>query len=177
MIKVIQLIILMLSSTFVSAQKKASAKAIPWLSPLDVQEQMQTEEKPLIIDIYTDWCHYCKLMDKTTWTNPQLKEYVSTYFFPVKFNAESKEEISWLGTNYTFKPAYKVHMLAAEWLKGNMVYPSTVIIPKDGESIILPGMMTPTELEPVLKYFGDGYYRKVTWQSFKDSYKTTWKKA
>jgi thioredoxin-related protein len=177
MIKVIRLFVLLLFVAPAFGQKEGGKKTVPWLSPQQVAQHVAQNPKPLIIDVYTDWCHYCKLMDKTTWSHPQLRAYVAENFYPLKFNAESKEEVAWMGKTYAYKPAYKVHMLAAEWLKGNMVFPSTVIIPADGESIILPGMMSPAEMEPVLRYFGEGYYKTTTWQSFKEAYKTTWKKA
>jgi thioredoxin-related protein len=177
MIKVIRLVVLLFFITSSFGQKEGGKNSFSWLSPQQVSQNVAQNPKPVIIDVYTDWCHYCKLMDKTTWTHPQLRNYVSEHFYPIKFNAESKDDVQWMGKTYSFKPAYKVHMLAAEWLKGNMVFPSTVIIPEDGEPVILPGMMSPVELEPVLRYFGEGYYKTTTWQGFKERYKTTWKKA
>jgi thioredoxin-related protein len=175
MVKVISLIVFFVFYNQLHAQPIKGSSPIQWLSPVEVQAYLKNEEKPIIIDVYTDWCQYCKLMEKATWKQPEVKNYVSSHFYPVKFNAESKDSINWLGQIFIYKQSYKVHMLAAEWLKGNMVYPSTVIIPKEGESIVLPGMLSPKELEPVLKYFGEGYYKTIEWETFKKSYTTTWK--
>lgn len=175
MVKVINLIIFSIIFNPSIAQSKKSGSTIHWLSPNEVQEYLTKEDKPLIIDIFTDWCQYCKLMDKTTWKTKEVSDYITNHFYPVKFNAESKDEINWLGQTFVYKQAYKVHMLAVLWLKGNMVYPSTVIIPKDGESIVLPGMLSPKDLEPVLKYFGEGFYKTTQWENFKNSYKLSWR--
>jgi uncharacterized protein YyaL (SSP411 family) len=113
-------------------------------------------------------------MDNTTWANPKIADYLSKYFYPIKFNAESKEPVSWMGKSYEFKNTYKVHMLAAEWLQGNMVYPSTVLIPPDGEPVIIPGVLSVKDIEPMLKYFGERYYLTTEWKVFQKAYKTTW---
>jgi uncharacterized protein YyaL (SSP411 family) len=175
MIKVISVFIISFCSLSGYAQKKGKKQPMAWLTVEEVQQQWSAEKRPILIDVYTDWCHYCKVMDNSTWQHKELTDYTSKYFYPVKFNAESKTTVAWMGKAYEFKPAYKVHMLAAEWLQGNMIYPSTVIIPPDGEPIILPGVMDAKEMEPILQYFGEKHYLNTEWQVFKTNYKSGWK--
>ncbi len=176
MIKVIStwLSVCLMVVSFAQSKGKKDEQAVRWLSPLQAEQSWKDEKKPILIDVYTDWCHYCKVMDNTTWANKEIGEYVGKYFYPIKFNAESKEPVSWMGKSYEFKTTYKVHMLAAEWLKGNMVYPSTVLIPPDGEPIIIPGVLKVKEIEPMLKYFGEKHYLTTEWKSFQKNYKSTW---
>ncbi len=176
MIKVIALLTISFSIQAALGQGKDRNNAMPWLSVEEVQTRLQEENRPILIDVYTDWCHYCKVMDATTWVNPKVTDYAARYFYPIKFNAEGKEPANWLGKTYEFKPAYKVHMLAAEWLQGNMVYPSTVILPPDGaEPIVIPGVVEVKDLEPILHYFGEKHYLTTTWQNFKKNYTPRWK--
>ena len=175
MLKVILSAGLLMASFAAPCQKNKAKADMTWLPLEKAQENWQAERKPYLIKVYTDWCQICKTMDNTTWKNGDLVDYVSKNFYPIKFNAESKEDAVWRGNTFSFKPAYKVHMLAAEWLLGNMIYPSTVIIPPDGEPVILPGLMTARELEPVLQYFGGKYYLTTEWALFKEKYKSTWK--
>lgn len=164
----------LLLPALVWGQKKA-APATFWLSPADAQNRNLAAPRPLLIDVYTDWCVYCKAMDRQTWRNAEVVKYLQQHFYPIKFNAEQKDTVQWQGQAYIFQPRYKVHTLAAHWLQGNMVYPSTVIQPPSGEPIILTGFVSVKELEPVLKYFGEGHYQKTHWQAFKENYKPQWK--
>lgn len=166
--------LLIMSSLF--GQKKADKAELPWLSVSQAQKKWDVEKRPVLVDVFTDWCHYCKVMDKTIWSNPLVTAYVEKHFYPIKFNAESKIPATWMGKTYEFKATYKVHMLAAEWLLGNMVYPSTVIIPPNGgEPVIIPGVIELEELEPILHYFGEDHYQNIEWKAFKAAYKPVWK--
>ena len=176
MIKVIAtcLAICIVTFSFAQTKGKKTGKSVPWLSPLQVESKWNEEKKPILVDVYTDWCHYCKIMDNTTWSNPKVSDYIAQNFYAIKFNAESKEPVSWMGKAYEFKSTYKVHMLAAEWLQGNMVYPSTVLIPPGGDAVVIPGVLTAKDIEPMLKYFGEGHYLTTEWKAFQKNYKTTW---
>ena len=176
MTKVITGLLILIFSQTVIGQKKVEKAVVPWLTVSQAQTKWDAEKRPVLVDVYTDWCVYCKVMDKTIWGNPQVAAYVKQYFYPIKFNAESKEPASWMGKTYEFKPAYKVHMLAAKWLLGNMVYPSTVILlPNGGEPVIITGVIELKELETILHYFGEDHYRNTAWKDYKTSYKPGWK--
>jgi len=176
MIKVIALFTLVFASQLAISQGKGKKSAMGWLTVAEVQSLMNDETRPVLVDVYTDWCHYCKVMDGTTWANQQVTEYVARYFYPIKFNAEGKTTTTWKGKDYAFSTAYKVHMLAAEWLQGNMVYPSTVLLPPNGaDPIIVPGVISVKDLEPILNYFGEKHYLSTPWATYKANFKNKWK--
>jgi len=167
-------ILLLICFTGSLAQKHAGK--VGWQSPEQVSAQYKQQARPIIIDVYTEWCAYCKVMDRTTWSNPEVAAYISEKFYAVKFDAEQRKAALWMDTTFEYKSAYKVHMLAARWLQGNMVYPSTVIIiPGHPEEIVIPGVLKVAELEPMLKYFGEGHYRTRAWTDFRQQYKRQWK--
>ena len=98
--------------------------------------------KPLIIDVYTDWCGWCKRMDATTFKDPRVAEYVSANFYAVKLDAEQKGDIVYDGTTFTFQQQGKrgVHTLAASLLDGRLSYPSIVYLNGQMErTMISPG--------------------------------------
>src|ERR1700756_3443668 len=70
---------------------------VKWLTFKEAQEEMKKQPKPLLIDIYTDWCGWCKHMVKTTYSDPNLAGYINTYFYPVQFNAETHDTIEYNG--------------------------------------------------------------------------------
>ncbi len=158
----------------VFSQKKDKTK-VTWQSVATVQQLHAEQKKPIIIDVYTDWCMYCKVMDNTIWNDGKVSGYIKDHFYAIKFDAESKEPEDWFGQTYEYKTTYKVHMLAALWLGGNMVYPSTVILPVSGEPIVVPGVLKKKEIEPILVYFGEQHNKTTDWKTFRENYKTTWK--
>ncbi|MEI0526000.1 thioredoxin family protein [Brachyspira murdochii] len=70
--------------TFVSC----SNSKINWEDDFDKAiEKSKSENKPIMMDIYTDWCGACKEMDKTTFKNKEVSDY-TTNFIALKFNPE-----------------------------------------------------------------------------------------
>ena len=77
---------------------------IQWMSIEKAYELTQSEEKPkkIFIDVYTDWCGWCKRMDKATFQKPEVAAYMNEHYYNVKFNAEQKEDITILNNTFTF---------------------------------------------------------------------------
>ncbi len=77
-----------------------SKTLIQWLDPETAYEQNKVNAKPFFIDVYTSWCGWCKRMDQTTFQDPVVAKYINTYFYPVKFNAETNDTINFLERQY-----------------------------------------------------------------------------
>lgn len=73
---------------------------IKWYSPEEAYELNKTAPKPFFIDVYTDWCGWCKRMDATTFKDPTIAQYLNAYYYPVKFNAEVKDTINFMERPY-----------------------------------------------------------------------------
>lgn len=176
MVKVIIECILMLLQAVEPTPKHHVTPTVNWISADSLSKIYANNPRPILVDVYTDWCQYCRLMDKTTWRNDSVIAYLTPNFYTVKLNAETKNDLEWLGETFSYHPNYKVHMLAAKLLEGNMVYPSTVIIPPNGATpIVLRGMLTVAETAPILTYFGSKAYLTTTWKEYKANFKGNWK--
>jgi len=46
------------------------------------------EGKHVFVDSYTDWCYWCKVMDKNTFTDEAIANYLNEEFVPIKVNME-----------------------------------------------------------------------------------------
>ena len=116
--------------------------------------------KPMMVDFYTDWCHWCKVMDEETFENKQVKTFLDRYFIMVRILAEDKQAF----INYKGKKLNNVEFTRALGING---FPSLLFLDKSGEPItILPGFIPAEHFLPILKYIHQECYRKQ--MSFKD---------
>ncbi|WP_157637912.1 thioredoxin family protein [Flexithrix dorotheae] len=100
---------------FTVGQGFGQSSEISWLNFDQLEDTMRSHPQKVIIKIETDWCKYCKLMDKTTFKDPEIVAVLNANYYLVKLDAESKSDIKFLGRNYTFKPSGKnngIHELA-----------------------------------------------------------------
>ncbi len=156
---------------------------INWMTMNEALEAQKESPKKIVMDVYTIWCGPCKLMDKNTFSNPKVVDFINKNYYPVKFNAEGTEEITYEGFTYTnpnYQPERKgrnaVHFFAdALRLQG---YPSLVFFEEDGKLIqAVPGYKTPQELEIYLKMIANDDYKALTtmeaWENYQKDFKGT----
>ncbi len=152
-----------------------AAVKMKWMTLPEAREAMQQEKRPILIDLYTDWCGWCKVMDKKTYTNPQVIEYLQTHFYTVKINAESKDDILWNDKSYHFNSSARANDFALYLTYGQLSFPTTVIIPvQGGEPQPIPGYLPPKDLQLVVTYFGEGKFGSQPFESYQKSFKSTW---
>lgn len=134
------------------------------------------QPKLIFVDTYTNWCGWCKTMDKNTFAHPVIAKYMNEHYYNVKMNAEMKDTIVFNG--YTFvnpNPDGKrgAHQLAASLLDNKMSYPSFVFLTGAFERIhIQPGYMGPGEFERVIRYFVEGMPKGITHEQFLASFQS-----
>lgn len=158
----------------ISGDNAAIADKTQWMSLQAAADSLEKEKRPVLIDLYTDWCGWCKVMDKKTYSNRQVGSYLKEKYYAVKINAESKEAITWNGKTYNFNRNYKANDFAVYLTNGQLSFPTTVIIPVKGEPQAIPGYLTPTELEPIVKYFGEGIDTSKGFETWHQGFKAAW---
>ncbi|MDA0309190.1 MAG: DUF255 domain-containing protein [Bacteroidetes bacterium] len=167
---------LLLSIPFLSyAQDATVSKPLTWYSIEEALILNEKEPRPVMIDLYTDWCGWCKVMDQRTFSNPEIARVLSTYFYPVKFDAEQKPEVNFKGRIFKFVASGQrgYHELAAALTQGKLSYPTLVFLDKSMTPLQpLPGYKTPNDLEPILNFFGTGIYLTKTYDEFLKEFKS-----
>ena len=144
---------------------------IEWISIEEAAKRNQKNPKKIFIDVYTDWCGWCKKMDRDTFSNPGIAAYVNKNYYAVKLNAEGKAPITLNGTTYNFRPENRSHDLAIQLLQGKMSYPTTVYLDENFNMLSpLPGYLTVEQLNKVLRFYGDNHYKKQTYPEFEKNY-------
>jgi len=142
---------------------------VNWLDFKAAQEKNKTLPKPLLVDIYTDWCGWCKHMMKTTYSNPQLASYINQNFYPVKFNAETKDTVVYNGKVYkpTSIDPKTPHELAIKFLGSSLSYPSTIFVTNNYEYTLLSqGYMEEKKIEPILIFILENAWRSGVFEEF-----------
>lgn len=112
---------------------QANEAGIQWMSMEAALNAQKEHPKPIFVDVYTDWCGWCKVMDKKTFSQEDVASYLNNHFYPVKFNAEKEKPIELNGQQYEVVNAGKrgIHTLAYAMLDGQLSYPSYVILGGD----------------------------------------------
>lgn len=136
-------------------QPVAAADKINWMTWEQAMTAMEKSPKKVFIDVYTDWCGWCKRMDAGTFTDPAVIAYMNANYYAVKFDAEGQQDLSYRGTTYSYEALEDrrgVHRLAVVLLNGRMGYPSFVYLNERKDNIkVSPGYKTPDVLLAELK--------------------------
>lgn len=137
--KLILVLILAMAGFSANAQK---SDKINWLTFEEAAVMTEKNPKMIIVDVYTDWCGWCKKMDKGTFTDPAVVKYINDTFYPVKMNAEnSTRKFSFKGQEYTEQTMARAMRVSS--------YPNFIIMDAAMENITqMPGYR---EAEPFLE--------------------------
>lgn len=157
------------SNASFAAKPAAEQVTVKWYTWEEAVKASATEKRKIFIDIYTDWCGWCKRMDKNTFRHQSIAKYLNKDFYAVKLNAEQKADIKF--RNHTFKFVSQgrrgYHQLAYELMNGRMSYPTIVVLNEDYQRILIsPGYQTATDFEPVLRFASENHYKTKTWKNF-----------
>ena len=147
----------------------AQPPQIRWYTWEEAVAACERNPRKIFVDVYTDWCGYCKRMDASTFTDSLVADYINRHFYAVKLNAEQQAEINYKGHSFAFQRngSRGYHELAAALLDNRMQYPSFVYLDEQHNRItISPGYKAPDGLMRELRYVADEHYKTVRFEQY-----------
>jgi len=138
---------------------QSDADDLAWLGMEEAQERAAAEDKKVMVYAEASWCTYCNKMEREVFTDKEVQQVVSTYFFPVKVDIESDHIISYNGREMTER----------EYAGSMRVAATPTFLFVDGEGNILggqPGYIPPDVFKALLTYVGSDAFSRVKFDHF-----------
>ncbi|NRB51383.1 MAG: thioredoxin family protein [Saprospiraceae bacterium] len=108
--------------------------AVHWISFEALEDSLAVKPKKVFIDFYTDWCTYCRKMDKEVFTKPEVIDVLNEEYYAVRFNAETDSTIIFSGqqliNDQVGKSRTPIHQIAQAlaFREGSFVAPTLVFL-------------------------------------------------
>lgn len=142
---------------------------VKWYSFEEAVKLNEKEPRKIFIDVYTDWCGWCKKMDASTFSNPDIAKILNEKYYAVKFDAERSDTINFAGKEFINDGSGRrsPHQLAVALLQGKMSYPSVAYMNEKNQLLTaVPGYYSAEQLKPVLMYFADDVFKSQSFQEY-----------
>jgi thioredoxin-related protein len=171
-------VLLLWNAKILFSQEIIPPSDVKWYTIEEADSLFEIQKKPLFIDVYTEWCGWCKHMMKTTFAHKGIASYMNQNFINVRFDAETFDTLTFQNKTYTNpgvgrKPK---HDLAKFLLNGRYSFPTIVYMGRDKKFYPIPGYQKVAEIEPFLIYFAENLYSSINLQDFDRYFKCTYKK-
>jgi len=168
----ISMLLLLLGS--LNVLKAQETTSINWISFEEAIALNSENPKLLFVDVYTDWCGWCKKMDASTFSDQKIINYMNEKYYCVKFDAESVEAVNFMG-NKLVNPnpggRRSTHQLASLLLNNKMSYPSYVFMNEENKVLtVVKGYKDVNGFDPIIHWFGEQVYLNTPYQDYIKSY-------
>jgi thioredoxin-related protein len=150
-------ILLSFSSLATLAQTDAGSPR--WLGWEEGVREVQVSGKYMLVDVYTDWCGWCKKMDRAVYAHARVQELLAARFVTVKLNAESETVIANGANRYTEQECAKLLNVHS--------YPTTLVFDPNFQLVVrLSGYRETDEFVRFLHYIDDKQYKRYSFDQY-----------
>ncbi|MDR6237300.1 thioredoxin family protein [Aureibacter tunicatorum] len=117
---------------------------VKWHSITEVEKLSKDDPRPILVKVYTDWCGWCKKMDKDTFDDSTVADYINENYYAVKLNAESTTPFKFKGESLTPKAFAQKY--------GVRGFPTTIFFGKNFTSPnVIPGYQDAKKFQKTLE--------------------------
>ncbi len=139
---------------------EASGGELKWRTFDAGLAEAKQSNKKILLDVYTDWCGWCKKLDKDVYANDKVAAYLNKAYVIIKLNAESNGKLT-----YRDKSLTEGGLAQAFGVRG---YPTIIFLDSNGEPInSLGGYVAADRFLPIIMYIGDDKYKSMTWDEYR----------
>ena len=150
-------LVFLFSTVAVSAQ-------VNWMTMNEALAAQKKEPRKILFKTYTESCPNCKWMDKHAFAKADIAQFINDNYYPVKFDAEGKEPITYKGKNYGNKNYKKFPGAQHEFAEAMKIfeYPTLIFFDENANVINpVPGKMGPKKLEVYITMLADDTYKSI----------------
>lgn len=127
----------------------ASAGELKWRTFDAGLREARATGRPMVVDVVTDWCRYCKMMDRDVYARAEVRDYLAKRFVPVRFDAEGSQRATYEGRTHTGASL-------AQRFRVNG-YPTTIFLDANGNHLVnVPGYIEANRYLTLLRYVAEG---------------------
>ncbi|HEY2954668.1 MAG TPA: thioredoxin fold domain-containing protein [Candidatus Eisenbacteria bacterium] len=139
------------------------AEPLGWLNWDQGMSEASITRRPILVDVYTEWCGWCKRMDRDVYARDDVRDYLNHHFIVVRLDAESMEEARFGDRTFTARALAQQLRVSG--------YPTTIFLRSNGEHIAnVPGYVPADRFLRMLRYIGEDHIgRGVSWEEYEKS--------
>ena len=128
----------------------ARPEPFPWRTWNTGMKEAGSSGRIVLVDVYTDWCGWCKRLDADVYSRSEVRRYLAQHFVTIRLNAESGAPASYEGQPFTERS------LAGRFRVNS--YPTTIFLRPNGDHMVnVPGYVPADRFLLLLRYIGDGH--------------------
>ena len=130
-----------------------------WLGYSAAVQKAAETKRIVLVDVYTDWCGWCKKMDRDVYADSKVQAVLGEYFVTAKLDAEAATEHAFQGRTASEREIAKAYGITG--------YPATVFLTDAGEPItVVPGYIPKETFLQILEYIHKRLYETQSWEDF-----------
>jgi thioredoxin-related protein len=146
-------------TSFATSSEQGKSSAIEWQEFSKALELAKQQNKMVVVDFYTDWCGWCKRMDKDTYGHADVVKYAKAKLIMSKVDAESQDKTRFKDRELTYQ-----QLALGMGVRG---YPTTAFFDSNGDLITsISSYLTAEQFMPILEYLSEGHYKTMKFEAF-----------
>ncbi|MDR1887277.1 MAG: DUF255 domain-containing protein [Prevotellaceae bacterium] len=149
--------------------KSTGKGTVKWMKFDDAVAASKKQPRKIFVDIYADWCGWCKVLDRDTFSDGAVAKILNEQYYPVKLDAESMEMQTY--DNRRMSSAELSAILATGKSGEKYGLPTMVVLNENAVTLTrIQGAQKPDLMAPVLQFFGENHYLDKSWDAYAKEY-------